>query len=170
MQCVVYHCWKLRAYCLESHESSCKESSILSFCFDTIASSWAAVSVLWSHLKELNPSVALHSSWQEELWCSHQVLPARTTGDPTHPRMETSLGARSRQQPALQRVWDGSNMDQRSPVFMLIFNTVQNKMELTFKIKLLDRVIYAQRAPQGKKLWGVSVMKDIIYLCLNRKV
>lgn len=66
--------------------------------------------------------------------------------------------------------YDVNNMYQRSPVFVLMCNTVQNKMEFTFKIKLLYRAVYAQRTLQGKKLWGVSVMKDIIYLCLNKKV
>lgn len=48
--------------------------------------------------------------------------------------------------------WDVRDSYQRSPVSMLMCNTVQNKMEFSFKIKLPYRVIYAQRAPQGKKL------------------
>lgn len=115
--------------------------------------------------KELNPSVALHSPWQEDGWCSHQVLPNRSTTHTMCPM--TAMGPRTH--PALQGALGLCCQQLLSKKPCVHANTVQNKIEFVFKIKLLYRVIYTLRTPQGKKLWGVSVMKDIIHLCLNRK-
>lgn len=113
---------------------------------------FALVSILWlcnellclcsaSYLEDLNPPLALHSSWREKPWCSHHVPP--TQG---HWASHLSVDPLKHQwdQVPTSTVLSGwlwgyevNCVYRRSPVLILMYNTVQNKMEFTFKIKIL---------------------------------
>lgn len=55
-------------------------------------------------------------------------------------------------------------MDQRSSALMLMYNTVPNKIEFTFKIETPCSCICTEVTA------GISIMKDIVHLCMTKKV
>lgn len=122
-----------------------------------------------SHLEELNPPVATHSSRQEDTWCSHQVLLNRVTGHPTCLQTHSVGSLPTTANSGWFWVYEVNNVYQRSPALTLMYNTAQKKMEFTFKIKALCSYICTEDTAGEENARYIHKERHCTP-CMNKKV